>query len=158
MTFPPAPQFVPTPQFHPSLNGETGLIMVYRADEQNGTVATYEILAREASTIGKTQAPAVLVQFPAVMLFRPLTKMVHVVLNGSVGPSADRESGIFFAPSLMPGQKYQVAVRACVEVLILSTEINSVELFAYTATKINISDNFMNYFITLTEESFTENH
>ncbi|VDK20967.1 unnamed protein product [Taenia asiatica] len=109
------PQFIPTPQFHPSLNGETGLVMVYRADEQNGTVATYEILAREASPTGKTQAPAVLVQFPAVTLFRPLTKMVHVVLNGSTGASSDRESGIFFAPSLMPGQKYQVAVRACVE-------------------------------------------
>nr|CDS20654.1 receptor type tyrosine protein phosphatase [Echinococcus granulosus] len=109
------PQFVPTPDFHPSPNGGAGLITVYRADEQNGTVATYEILAREAGPIGKTQALAVLAQFPAVTLFRPLTKVVRVVLNGSAGANAGGEGGTFFAPPLMPGQTYQVAVRACVE-------------------------------------------
>ncbi|VDM34101.1 unnamed protein product, partial [Hydatigera taeniaeformis] len=123
------PQFVPTPQFHASINGGTGLIVVFRADEQNGTVATYEILAREAGPVGKTQAPAVLAQFPAVTLFRPLTKMVRVVLNGSAGASSNRGSGIFFAPSLMPGQAYQVAVRTCVEAVLRSTiTMTTVEL------------------------------
>lgn len=101
------------------MNGGSGFVIVYRVDEQNGTVATYEILAREAEPMERAQAPAVLAQFPAVTLFRPLMKMVHVVLNGSAEANQERTRGVFYAPSLMPGQAYEIAVRACVEVRLI---------------------------------------
>lgn len=112
-----APRYVPTPEFHSPLGGAPGVVTVYRVNEQNGTVATYELLVREAGTLENSQA--VLAQFPAVTLFKPLSRSVRVILNGSSVTNVDRESGLFFAPSLMPGQPYNIAVRACVEVICL---------------------------------------
>uniref|UniRef100_A0A5K3F4M5 protein-tyrosine-phosphatase n=1 Tax=Mesocestoides corti TaxID=53468 RepID=A0A5K3F4M5_MESCO len=118
------PQFVPTPEFHrmPAVHeNDAGLVVIYRADEQNGTVSTYEILVRESNSVDGDRSPAVLAQFPAVTLFPPLTKMVRVVLNGSSsgpglgGVGSRPEPGMFSAPSLMPGQAYDFALRACIE-------------------------------------------
>lgn len=131
-----APKYVPTPDFRPPMGTMPGVVTVYRANEQNGTVATYELLAKEAGTLESNHAPAVLAQFPAVTLFRPLTKVVRVFLNGSSTSNMDRENGVFYAPSLMSGQVYDIAVRACVEVIcldylnIVSRTINN--LFIYS--------------------------
>ncbi|VDL61179.1 unnamed protein product [Hymenolepis diminuta] len=109
------PRYVPTPDFRPPMGVIPGTVTVYRANEQNGTITTYELLARESAAPENGHAPAVLAQFPAVTLFRPLTKAVRVILNGSSTTNLGRESGLFFAPSLSSGQAYDIAVRACVE-------------------------------------------
>ncbi|VDO07815.1 unnamed protein product [Rodentolepis nana] len=108
------PRYIPMPDFRPPMGVIPGEVTVYRANEQNGTVTTYELLARESGTPENAHAPAVLAQFPAVTLFRPLTKAVRIVLNGSTS-NLGRDSGLFFAPSLLSGQAYDIAVRACVE-------------------------------------------
>lgn len=112
-----APRYVPTPDFRPPMGIIPGTVTVYRANEQNGTITTYELLARESAVPENGHVPAVLAQFPAVTLFRPLMKAVRVILNGSSTTNLGIESGLFFAPSLSSGQAYDIAVRACVEVI-----------------------------------------